>query len=905
MKGNLREKEPEIQQFWKNLDIYNRILDKNAGKPAFILHDGPPYANGNIHIGHALNKILKDILVKYKNISGYSAPFVPGWDCHGLPIEYQLFKELNIDKSKISQIEFRKKAAEFAEKFVNIQMKEFMRLGIFADFLHPYFTMQKSYEAEILEIFAKLAEEKYIYRGAKPVYWCPQCGTALAEAEVEYKDAATPSIFILFEAEDEEFKNTYALVWTTTPWTLLANVALAFNKNFLYSTVSVKQNGREIRLIMADEKAEEICQKQGINEFSIISQEKGLKFAGKKFRHPFIKREVVGITADFVEKAEGSGIVHIAPGHGEDDYRAGILYNLPVISPVDDGGKFTEEAEEFRGMFVFDANDKIMQILKNKGLLFKSEEIIHSYPHCWRCKKPIIFRTTPQWFVSVDNLGLRKKMLDEINGTQWFPPEGLKRISAMVELRPDWCISRQRYWGVPIPVFYCAECGKPILDAKIIRKLAALVRAAGSDILLDSENNLPVELVCAACGGKKFRRENDILDVWFDSGASWHILEERAEHRFPADVYLEGSDQHRGWFQTSLILSCAVRGSTPYRNVITHGFVVDGKGQKMSKSQGNVITPQEIIAGSGAEILRIWVAGQDYSADLKISQEILKTCVDSYRKIRNTFRFLLGNLHGWTPDVEVEFSKMTELDRWILVEMEDMKKKVIQDYEKYDFAAAFHKIFLFMNLRLSSLYLDVIKDRLYTLGENWSARRSSQTALWQILKNVAILISPILSHTAEEVWRTINEEIGGRADKSESVFLNDIPKEIFSAGETVKKNWRILLEVRSVVIKAIEISRGKGEIGNALEAGVEITLPEEKRAALSALTEEELKEFFLVSELRKAREDEVVSDFEENGISVKVFLADGRKCERCWRITKDTEDGICSRCRKVESKAEL
>ncbi|MCD6311860.1 MAG: isoleucine--tRNA ligase, partial [Elusimicrobia bacterium] len=844
----------------------------------------------------ALNKILKDIIVKYKNISGFAAPFVPGWDCHGLPIEYQLFKELNITKSDIPQIEFRKKAAEFAKKFLKIQMKEFMRLGIFADWKKPYLTINKNYEAGILETFAALVEKGFVYRGAKPVYWCCGCETALAEAEVEYHDIPSPSITVLFKSE--ELENTSAAVWTTTPWTLPANVALAFNKDFLYSVIELDADGKKTRILVLDEKKEEIRDKFHAKDFRIISQEKGIKFAGMKFRHPFLERSSVGIVAEFVEGGEGTGIVHIAPGHGEDDYRAGLKYNLPVISPVDERGKFTKDAGEFHGQFVLDANEKILNVMRKNNTLLKSEEITHSYPHCWRCKKPVIFRATPQWFITVDKDNLREKLLEEIKQVEWTPSEGENRISAMVKGRPDWCISRQRYWGVPIPVFYCAACGEHLLDAKLIKKLAALVRAEGSDILL--KETLPVEMTCGKCGGKKFRLENDILDVWFDSGASNHILEERAGHRWPADLYLEGSDQHRGWFQSSLILSCATKGSAPYRNVVTHGFVVDGEGRKMSKSQGNVITPQEIIDKSGADILRIWTASQNYAGDLRLSDEILKSCTDYYRKIRNTFRFMLGNLHGWTPKNETPKDKMTAIDLYILGRMETVKKEVTKNYDNYNLSEAFHSLFDFINLDLSSVYLDIIKDRLYTLGENSPERRSSQTALWHLLKNLTFLLAPVISHTSEEVLQTAKEEIDGSLP--ESVFLSEIPEAKFTISEKKAQQWNQLFKIRELVLKTIEIARSDGKIGNALEAGASIEIEDSEKNVMPSFSENELKEIFLISQLGETGEKEILAEREENGICVKIYRAEGVKCGRCWRITQDNTGGLCGRCAKVEEE---
>ncbi|MDO9513078.1 MAG: class I tRNA ligase family protein, partial [Elusimicrobiota bacterium] len=658
--------------------------------------------------------------------------------------------------------------------------------------------------------------------------------------------------------------------------------------------IELERDGKKIRVLALDEKKEEIRAKFNSKDMRIISQAKGIKYAGMKFRHPFLERSSVGIVADFVESGEGTGIVHIAPGHGEDDYRAGLKYNLPVISPVDESGRFTEEAGEFSGQFVLDANEKILDVMRAKGSLLESEQISHSYPHCWRCKKPVIFRATPQWFISIDKNNLRGKLLEEIKGVGWTPPEGEKRISAMVEGRPDWCISRQRYWGVPIPVFYCEKCGEHLLDSKVIKKLAALVRAEGSDILL--KENLPLEMICEKCGGKKFSLENDILDVWFDSGASNHILEERAGHHWPADLYLEGSDQHRGWFQSSLILSCAAKGAAPYKNVVTHGFVTDGEGRKMSKSQGNVITPQEIIDKSGADILRIWTASQNYAGDLRLSDEILKSCTDYYRKIRNTFRFMLGNLHGWTSDMQTPKDRMTSIDLYILSRMETVKKEVKGDYESYNIAGAFHRLFDFINLDLSSFYLDIIKDRLYTLGEDWPERRSSQSALWELLKNLMLLFAPVLAHTSEEVLQTAKEEIDGSLP--DSVFLMEIPEEKFVITAKKAEEWAQLFKIRESVLKAIEKARGDGMIGNALEAGVSIS--GDGGNAIGAFSETELKEIFLISQIGDEDGKEILAERSENGVTVKIYRADGVKCGRCWRITRDNSDGLCGRCGKIE-----
>ncbi|MFH1238633.1 MAG: isoleucine--tRNA ligase, partial [bacterium] len=628
MKANLSKKEPEIQEKWEDHKIYCLLRQTAKGKPKYMLHDGPPYANGRIHLGHALNKILKDIIVKYKTINGYDAPYVPGWDCHGLPIEYQLLKELNLDKNQVNQVEFRQKAAEFARHFIGVQKEEFKRLGVFGDWDNPYITMDPAYEAKIIEVFKKLVKNGYIYKGLKPVHWCADCETALAEAEVEYHDHTSPSVFVKFLVKESSFleglglqADIYILIWTTTPWTLLANVAVAFHPNYDYAVVKLDAKHNNQLLVMAKELAAGIMKKAGIEKYEILKVFKGKELEGLKCRHPFLDRESVGILADFVTMEEGSGVVHIAPGHGEEDYFIGLKYKLPVIVPVDNKGKFTKEAGEFAGQYVFKANKNIIEKMRQDGSLLLSDDISHTYPYCWRCKNAIVFRATEQWFMSVDKNDLRQKMLKIIKEVKWVPPVGENRIAGMVEVRPDWCLSRQRYWGVPLPIFYCLKCHKPLMTEQSIDKVQQLFLKEGSDawFIRSAEEILGSDTKCPACGSTKFRKETDILDVWFDSGVSHEaVLKERKELVYPADLYLEGSDQHRGWFQTSLIPAAALDGKAPFKTVLTHGFTVDGEGKKMSKSTGNVISPQQIIAKQGADILRLWVASEDYTEDIRI-----------------------------------------------------------------------------------------------------------------------------------------------------------------------------------------------------------------------------------------------------------------------------------------------
>lgn len=857
MKADLAKQEPLILKKWQDLDIYTRIREKRNGAPKFILHDGPPYANGDIHIGHALNKTLKDIIVRYKTMQGYDAPYVPGWDCHGMPIEHQLFKELNINKHRIEKEEFRKKARKYAERFVAIQKEQFKRLGIFGDWDNPYLTMSEGYKEAIKRTFNELLKAGYIYRGKKPVYWCTVCETALAEAEVEYAEKTSPSIYILFG----EF-----LVWTTTPWTLLANVALAVHPEMEYVFISnqkpdnsnqkLPQSGSANQMIVAKDLLEDVVQKIGIERYDIIKTVKGRELEGKTGSNPFFKDKTPKIIlADFVSSKEGTGIVHIAPGHGEEDYLIGLKYNLDILCPVDEKGCFTEEGHIFAGQKVYEANDKIIEALKTKGILLYSDKITHSYPHCWRCLQPVIFRATSQWFLNLDHKDLRQRLLKAVKEVRWVPEEGLNRIEGMVKARHEWCLSRQRYWGVPVPI----------------------------------------------------SGETDILDVWFDSGCSHEaVLKDKIRNlAWPADLYLEGSDQHRGWFQASLIPSVAIYDTAPYKAVLTHGFVVDGEGRKMSKSMGNVISPQEVVTKYGADILRLWVASCDYNDDVRLSPEILDRTIDSYRKIRNTFKYLLGNLFDFDNAADrIDYDEMSEIDRWALSKLKGLLDTVTNAYEDFQFHKALRSIYEFCVVELSSFYLDILKDRLYTAKADSILRRSSQTALYDIIIVLVRLVSPMLPFTAEEAWGHI-QKLKVKSQKSkvieqdemESVHLSDWPQvnERWRNLE-LEKRWEGLIGLKNDIAKVLEEKRASDEIGNSLEAEVTLSVSESELYKLLKEYNDQLPQIFIVSKVELAN-----TTSETN---IRVSHAKGDKCERCWlwseSVGKDSlYPTLCLRCTEV------
>ncbi len=906
MKANLSQREPEMLREWEDNHIYAKIQERNRDSSlgAYILHDGPPYANGHIHMGHALNKILKDIIVKYKSMKGYYAPYVPGWDCHGLPIELQVDKNLGDKKEKIPVIEKRRLCKEYASEFVGIQRDEFKRLGVFGDWSRPYLTMSYDYEASIVREFYKFVKNKSVYKGKKPVHWCPSCITALAEAEVEYSDKESPSVFVKFRLVPDDAakvfpelkgETVFVVIWTTTPWTLPANLALAFHPELAYA--AVKQNDGVY--VVAEGRLEALRERIGL-EGEVLAKKNGRELEGLSAEHPFIERRSKVVTGEFVSLEEGTGIVHIAPGHGEDDYEIGLKYGLDIYAPVDDRGKFTRHAGELEGQFVFKANTSIIDILRQKQTLIKEEKIAHSYPHCWRCKKPVIFRATEQWFISVELNGLRKNCLDEINRVDWIPKWGRERIHGMLLNRPDWCISRQRSWGVPITIISCNNCGVFVDDEAVLDAVVGMVEKAGADVWFEKEIRelLPEGYKCSKCGQEDFSKEMDILDVWFDSGVSHAAVVENDERlSWPADMYLEGSDQHRGWFQSSLLASVGTTGKAPYKTVLTHGFVVDGSGKKMSKSLGNVIAPQEIIRNFGAEILRIWVSAEDYKDDIRISKEILSRLTEAYRKIRNTCRFLLGNLSDF--DGQDYSGSLQEIDRWAMHRLQMLVKKVTRAYENCDFHEVFHAIHNFCVVDMSSIYLDILKDRLYTAKKDSAERRASQWVLSEILSSLTGLMAPVLSFTADEVWKHIAP---GRKH-GESVFLSAFPEVkdgFIDAG--LEERWKKLLEIRDEVNKALEIKRAEKFIGNSLEARVKLTVPEEYRALLVSY-QEFLPFFFLVSEAVIA--DEKLSGCHESpnikGLLVCVERASGSKCLRCWNWSESVGTfpempDLCGRC---------
>ncbi len=910
MKANLNQKEPEILERWEQINLYKKIRKESDGKPKFILHDGPPYANGHIHIGHCLNKILKDVIVKSKTMSGLDSYYVPGWDCHGLPIEYQVTKDLGAKKETISKTEIRKMCRLYAEKFVGIQREEFKRIGIFGDWEHPYLTMSFGYEATIARELGKFMRNGGLYRGKKPVYWCYYDQTALAEAEVEYEDKSSPSVYVKFPLISKDLfdkslkregfqgtrsgKDVFALIWTTTPWTLPANLALAFHPNYVY----VAAEREDEVYILAEALLESVLGE----EAKVIVKFPGKIMEGLRFKQPFYERESVATLGDFVTLESGTGIVHIAPGHGQEDYEIGKKYNLDIYAPVDDKGRFTKDVEFFGGMFVYDANKNIIEKLKAVGNLLKEEKITHSYPHCWRCKNPIIFRATPQWFISMEKNDLRKRALREIDErVRWIPDWGRERIHNMIENRPDWCVSRQRAWGVPIIVFYCNPCDEMIMSYNIVDYVAQIFEEHGADtwFTLEADKLLPPQTKCPQCGGGDFRKETDILDVWFDSGVSFAaVLERDSELSMPADMYLEGSDQHRGWFHSSLLASVGTRGMAPYKSVLTHGFVVDKEGEKMSKSKGNVTVPAEIIKKYGAEILRLWVVAEDYRGDIRISSEILDRLTESYRKIRNTFRYLLGNLYDFNPARDaMEYERLEEIDKWILHRLGVLSQEILKGYENFEFHTIYHDIQRFCIVDLSAIYLDIHKDVLYTFPPCSDKRRSAQTAISIVLNWLTRLSAPVLSFTADEVWQYIPGE------KMETIHLIPFPKPEF-IDDKLEGKWSKLLLIRDEILKALERARKDKFIGSSLEAGIRIYAEGETKDFIQENLEL-LKMATIVSHVESVNESPKGNNLFEStdipGLVIQVQNAPGEKCERCWtyRTTVGIDPNyptLCDRC---------
>lgn len=907
MKGNLARKEPEIQAAWKEMKLYERIMAQAEGRETWMLHDGPPYANGDIHVGTAYNKILKDILIKYKTMRGYRCPYVPGWDCHGLPTEHEVTKRLGRD-AKVSKLELREKCRDYAMNFVGRQSEQFQRLGVFGDFDDPYLTLNPKYEATNIEVFADLYAKGMIYRGRKPIHWCTTCVTALAEAEIEYEDKESYSIYVRFQLLDEFPPLTQQglpvsmLIWTTTPWTLPANVAIALSPRFPYVGVNT---GEEI-LVMAEPLVERVMEEVGISDYSVSESFAAQEMEGFKCRHPWADWDSVIVLASYVTLEAGSGCVHIAPGHGQEDYLTGLEYDLPDPMPVDDYGRFTDDAWQFAGMSVTDANPKIIEDLAARGILLSQGRLTHQYPHCWRCKQPVIFRATPQWFVSLDGgegaKTLRQGALDAVEGVEWVPDWTINRIGAMVENRPDWCISRQRAWGVPLPIVYCRECGHELVTSETLTAIRDMVASRGADawFAMEPSEFLPEGSKCPECAGTEFDKESDILDVWFESGVSnLAVLRKREELSWPADLYTEGSDQHRGWFQSSLLLAVGYMGEPPFRTVLTHGFTVDGDGRKMSKSLGNTIDPMEVYNRSGADILRLWTAASDYSSDVPISEEILARMTESYRRIRNTLRFLLGNCYDFDPATDsVPLEEMEEIDRWMISKLQGLIDRVTDLMDRWLIHLAIQALQLFCTVELSSLYLDILKDRLYTHPADSKSRRSAQTALHKIDLALTAMVAPVLAHTAEEAWLALPEA----SRRSESIHLAPWPEaDDALRDEALEQKWDVLLDVRETVYRSIEDARKSGMIGTGLEAKVVIYAKGDKLEALREY-DGHLPSIMIVSAVGV----EDLSAFEgerksEGDVEVIVERAPGEKCQRCWnyspRVGERQDLGeICERC---------
>jgi isoleucyl-tRNA synthetase len=912
MKANLSKREPEQLKNWEETRLHDQVRNSSKGREKFILHDGPPYANGNIHIGTALNKILKDIVVRSKQMAGYDAVYVPGWDCHGLPIEHNVDKEIGEKKKKLSLADVRRLCREYAEKFIDIQRNEFKRLGVMGDWKKPYLTMNYEYEAVIARECGKFARSGSLYRSKKPIYWCFRCQTALAEAEIEYQDESAPSIFVKFPMQDDlssdypelKGKSVYVVIWTTTPWTLPANLAIALHPEFEYAAVEV---GRNEVFILARELMPSVLRIFGIADYTVIAEINPKTLERKRCRHPMVERDSLIILGDHVTLDAGTGCVHTAPGHGREDYEVGIEYGLEVYSPVDNNGCFTDDVEFFKGQFVFDANANINKKLNEIGAMLAEGSLEHSYPHCWRCKQPVIFRATPQWFISMEKTGLRQNSLKSIDEVTWIPHWGRDRIYGMIENRPDWCVSRQRAWGVPITVFYCEDCESVVQDQEIMEKVYTQFEQHGADIWFEKDISyfLPADLKCSSCGSKSLIKENDILDVWFDSGVSHAaVLESREDLRWPADLYLEGSDQHRGWFHSSLLTSVGTRQQAPYKAVLTHGFVVDAEGRKMSKSLGNVVAPSEVIDKYGAEILRLWVSATDYREDIRISENILRQLSDAYRRIRNTSRFILGNLYDFDPGTDkVSYRAMPEIDRFALHKLQHLVEKTLKAYDAYEYHIIYHALYNYCTLDLSAFYLDILKDRLYTSPPKSIARKSAQTVMYLLMDSLARLMAPLLPVTADEIWK----HMPGLKDKASSVHLTLLPA-VNSRwkDESLAQSWEKILQVRAEVTKALEEARSQKRIGHPLDAAVTISAKKDVYDVLKPYAED-LRFIFIVSKVALLKDETLDDSFKsENvtGLFIRIEVAAGEKCERCW--VHETSVGsnkehpsICERCQKA------
>lgn len=925
-KANLGQSEPARLKKWQEMGLYEKVIDERRGREKFILHDGPPYANADIHIGTALNKILKDFVVKTRSMMGFDAPYVPGYDCHGLPIETIVEKKLaekGKNKADIPVASFRRICREHASTAMNGQTRDFQRLGILGEWQTPYLTMSAEYESSTARLFGKFLERGFVYKGLRPVYWCIHDQTALAEAEVEYREHTSPSVYVKFPLKSDPTeidaalagKNVFVVIWTTTPWTLPANLGIAVHTEFEYS--AVESNGEVY--IVASELAAAFAETCGLDEVKELARFKGAKLDKLEAKHAWLDRVSLIMNGEHVtlgeadaeveldvrfedksSKKAGTGCVHTAPGHGADDFHIAKKYGLDIYAPVDAGGHFTSEVEHFAGETVFKANPKIVEFMSESGALLHSENYNHRYPHCWRCKNPVIFRATPQWFVSMDQIngepsdeGLRQKAFREIEKVAWHPSWGEGRMANMFKGRPDWCVSRQRSWGVPIPVFYCAGCDEAVADPTIIDHVADIFEQETADAWYAREASelLPDGYKCSKCRGADFRKETDILDVWFDSGSSCvAVLETRGETlRFPADVYLEGGDQYRGWFNSSLSCGIAAHDSAPYKQIVTHGWVVDGEGRKQSKSLGNVTAPKEIIDKSGADVLRLWAAAVDYTEDVRCSDEILQRVVDAYRKMRNTLRYALGNLDGFDPEHNaVAFGEMLEIDRWALASLDEVTAKVLSGYEAYDFQAAYNALYNFCTVTLSARYFDIIKDRLYITAPKSQERRSAQTALYKIADSLTRLLAPLLAYSADEAWENLPGE------KAASVHIAEFPKTGVAVDKRLLINWERIFTIRDEVLKALEDARNDKQIGSSLEAKVVLNVDAETTRFLLDYYEQ-LRYIFIVSQVEVREGD---------ALNVDIQLAGGEKCERCWNYSTRVGEfekfpTVCERCNEA------
>ena len=901
MRAGLPKSEPVTLQKWEDNDVYNKLMELNEGKPLYVLHDGPPYANGDIHLGHALNKILKDFIVRQKNMSGFKSPFVPGWDTHGLPTELKARAKAGIGSSAdISVLELRKMCEEFVTGYINDQRDQFKRLGVIGEWDNPYITLKHEFEAEQIKVFAEMASKGYIYKGLKPVYWCPECKTALAEAEIEYAEDPCHSIYVKFKVTDDLGKfeamgidpsKVFFVIWTTTTWTLPANVAICVGPRYEYSIIKA---GDEY-YVMATELYKSALEAAEITDYEVVGTIKGSELEYMKTAHPFIDRESLIIVGEHVTLESGTGCVHTAPGHGVDDYNVCLNYpEIPVICPVNADGVLTEEAGQFAGLTTDEANKKIAIYLDETNALFALQKIIHQYPHCWRCKSPILFRATDQWFCSVEDF--KDKAIDAINTVEWVPAWGKERITSMVRDRKDWCISRQRKWGVPIPIFYCADCGEPYVNKEAMLAVADLFEKEGSNAWFekDASEIIPEGTKCPKCGCSDFEKEKDIMDVWFDSGSSHtSVVKRRPYLKFPADMYLEGNDQYRGWFQSSLLTSVATDGVAPYKTVLTHGMILDMERRKMSKSLGNGISPQEVIEQYGADVLRLWVASSDYQSDINISREILKQMSESYRKIRNTARYILGNISDFNPDTDmVPADKLTNLDKWAVKTLNNLIEKVKAAYDKYEFHQVYHSIHNFCVVDMSNFYLDVLKDGLYTEKKDSVERRSAQTAIYLILDAMTRMLAPILAYTSDEIWSYMPHK---SSDNSEHVIFNSMPEitEV-SVDDSFMADWDKIHELRDDAKKEIEVLVKNKTIKGSLESKVTLEASGDYLEFLNKV-KDEIKPALIVSEVEIKEGD--------GELKITVEKAEGEKCERCWSISRtvglnQAHPTLCDKCCK-------